>query len=113
MQSLSINGFCGSLERQFPVRLILTFDDNRIQLELIEIDEEFRNLGYGTEVLNNLIDYSEAYNIPIELTPSGDFSPGNVIKRRYNLHRLRKFYKKHGFIQQRGPRKYDMIRHCN
>ncbi len=81
---------------------------NRIQLDLIQVHENRRGEGIGREVMTAIISYSDIHKLPIELTPSGQFGSS---KRK-----LRKFYKKLGFIKNKRRRSishYDMIRHCD
>ncbi|MHA2028425.1 MAG: GNAT family N-acetyltransferase [Candidatus Kariarchaeaceae archaeon] len=105
MQALSVQAFANSLEKIYPVRLNLTNERNRIQMHLIEIDDEWRCMGYGTEIMGRIIHYAEMHRLPIELTPSDDFGS--------KLRRLRKFYKRLGFKKIKGRKLYEMIRYCS
>lgn len=104
MQALSVSAFANSLEKIYPVTLKLRNDRNRIQIDYIEILEDKRCLGYGKQVMETIIAYSELHRLPLEVTPSDDFGS--------KLRRLRKFYKRFGFKKLRGRRWYDMIRYC-
>lgn len=107
MRALSVQSFANSLEKIYPVKLKLTNNRNRIQVHLIKVHEDKRCNGIGTQIMENIIHYSEMHRLPIELTPSKDF--GKKIKMR----RLKKFYKRLGFKKIRGPRRFDMVRKCD
>lgn len=106
VQALSLEGLRNSLEILYPVTLVMEKNFNRIQLDLIQIHEGKRGMGIGREVMDCIISYSNMYHLPIELTPSGKFGSS---KRK-----LRKFYKKLGFVKNKKRRSishYDMIRY--
>ncbi|MHA2251289.1 MAG: hypothetical protein ACXAD7_13080 [Candidatus Kariarchaeaceae archaeon] len=105
MKALSVQAFANSLEKIYPVTLRMGDARNRIQLDLIEVHEQERGMGYGWEIMDLIIDYSELHRLPIELTPSPDFGG--------KLRKLKKFYKKLGFKKLKGYRLYDMIRYCD
>ncbi|OLS28742.1 MAG: hypothetical protein HeimC2_04720 [Candidatus Heimdallarchaeota archaeon LC_2] len=107
MQSVSLEGFKSSLEVLYPVTLVMNNFSNRIQLELIHVQDDKRGKGIGREVMELIIAYAEFHQMPIELSPSGSFGSS---KRK-----LRKFYKKLGFVKNKRRRSinhYGMIRHC-
>ncbi|MFV2016382.1 MAG: GNAT family N-acetyltransferase [Candidatus Heimdallarchaeota archaeon] len=105
MKALSLEGLKNSLEILYPVTLIMEKNFNRIQLDLIKVHEDRRGEGIGREVMIRLISYSNLHRLQIELTPSGKFGSS---KRK-----LRKFYKKLGFVKNKRRKSissYDMIR---
>lgn len=96
------------MEILYPVILVMENNFNKIQLDLIQVDENRRGEGIGREIMTRIISYSNMYNLPIELTPSGKFGSS---KRK-----LRKFYKNLGFVKNKRRRSishYHMIRHCD
>ena len=107
MLGVSVAGLKSSIENIYPVQLVMTDNNNKIQLDLIVVDEESRGMGVGREVMEMIISYSEFYHKPIELTPSGEFG-GSVRK-------LKKFYKHLGFKKNKhvySIMHYSMIRNC-
>lgn len=68
---------------------------NVLSLGRIVIPEGKRGEGVGSNVMQDLIDYADKNNLKIILTPSTDFGATSVA-------RLNKFYKKFGFIDNRG-----------
>lgn len=108
MQALSFAGLRNSLEILYPVILVMEKNYNRIQLDLIQVDEDRRGEGIGLEIMTRIISYSNMYMLPIELTPCGKFGSS---KRK-----LKKFYKKLGFVKNKRRHSinhYAMIRHCD
>ena len=107
MLGVSVAGLKSTIETMYPVQLVMTDNNNKIQLDLIVVDEQSRGLGIGTEVMEMIISYSEFYHKPIELTPSGEFG-GKTRK-------LKKFYKKLGFKKNKNVYSimhYSMVRNC-
>tara|TARA_R110000803_G_scaffold31740_1_gene70469 strand:- start:504 stop:1394 length:891 start_codon:yes stop_codon:yes gene_type:complete len=70
---------------------------DRIILDKIEIPKENRNKGLGTKAMKDLISYSDKSGKRIELSPSVDFGS--------NKKRLTEFYKRLGFIENKGKNK--------
>lgn len=68
-----------------------------IGLSKIEIYPKYRNLGYATQAMNQIIKYADKNKLIITLTP--DSYKGS------NLARLIKFYKSFGFILNKGKDK--------
>lgn len=72
-----------------------------ITLSKIVVPQNERGTGKGSKLMRQLIDYADANSKHIELTPSGDFG-GNVSK-------LKAFYKKFGFVENKGKNKVFQI----
>lgn len=70
---------------------------NSLILSKIVINEDCRNEGVGTKVMNDLIGYADKNNQIVALTPSRDFG-GSV-------NRLIQFYKRFGFKMNKGSNK--------
>ena len=66
--------------------------NNYISLKTIIIKNH--NKGYGTKFMKDLCFYADLNNKKISLTPSNDFGS--------HLGRLKKFYKRFGFIENKG-----------
>jgi N-acetylglutamate synthase-like GNAT family acetyltransferase len=77
----------------------LSIYENKTSLILskIIINDETRNEGIGTKILNDLIDYADKNKQIIALTPSSDYGG--------NKNRLIQFYKKFGFKHNKGQYK--------
>jgi len=101
LKLLSLQGLRKSLEIEYPVKLLVEEKGNSIYLDLIFIDEEKRLRGYGTQVMEKILDYADRYRMRIYLTPSSDYGS--------NLRRLKKFYKRFNFKRARS-RLFSMIR---
>lgn len=72
-----------------------------ITLSKIVVPQNERSTGKGSKLMRQLIDYADANSKHIALTPSGDFG-GNVSK-------LKAFYKKFGFVENKGKNKVFQI----
>lgn len=84
-----------SLAAEMRVSLGVSEGNGRVVLSKIVAEE--RGQGSGSQVMRALADYADATNQQMALTPSGDFG-GSVA-------RLRKFYKKFGFVENKGKNK--------
>jgi GNAT superfamily N-acetyltransferase len=103
-----VTDFMYELEEKYPVTLFMYYSKfgKVIILSQIVINDDSRNQGIGTQVMQEICDFADENNLSIGLTPSPDFG-GNVI-------RLKKFYKNFGFEKYKGYRfKQSMIRKPN
>lgn len=71
---------------------------NSINLSQMVVPKENRGKGIGSDIMNRLKSHADANKMRITLTPSTDFGASSV-------NRLKKFYKKHGFIENKGKNK--------
>lgn len=68
-----------------------------ITLSKILVPKESRDQGFGTKAMQILVDYADETGQTIVLTPSADFGG--------NKNRLVDFYKRFGFVQNKGRSK--------
>lgn len=74
---------------------------NEITLNMIEVPKADRKQGIGTAVMNDLVNYADAKNKRIVLTPGlNDPRHGTTSRTR-----LVKFYKRFGFVENKGRNK--------
>ena len=78
-------------------RLDIYEKPDSITLSTIVISGQFRNQGIGTKVMNDLISYADKTNKKVVLTPSSDLGG--------NKKRLETFYKRFGFVPNKGKHK--------
>jgi predicted GNAT family N-acyltransferase len=78
--------------------------ENTISITLHKIVVEEKKGGLGTKFMNTLISYADSAGKRVELDPSTDF--GGTSKSR-----LIKFYKKFGFVENKGRNKDYEISH--
>jgi predicted GNAT family N-acyltransferase len=71
---------------------------NNITLSKIVVPKQHREKGIGSSVMNKLKGFADNNKSRITLTPSTDFGGSSV-------NRLKKFYKKHGFVENKGKNK--------
>lgn len=93
----NVQGLSSELEKQFNVRLSLSELGDIISLNKIIIPEEQRGTGIGSEVMKRIVDYADVNQKIISLTPTEDYG-GKKSK-------LIKFYKKFGFVDNKGKNK--------
>ena len=76
------------------LKLDLLGSGDRLTLSRIELPKEGRQQGTGTKIMADITAWADANGKTIGLTPSGDFGG--------NKSRLVKFYKRFGFIENKG-----------
>ena len=69
-----------------------------ITLSKIEVPKNQRGQGIGSKAMRDLSDYADETGNVIALSPSTDFGASSV-------GRLKEFYKKFGFVENKGPNK--------
>lgn len=81
--------------------LFLSFGDNTIRITSIIINKKSRKEGIGTSVMQDIVDYADKHGYRITLSPgSRDDRHGTT-----STNRLVKFYKRFGFVQNKGRNK--------
>lgn len=89
-----INQLLTTIQEKYPFVKIDAFEaKNRIELQLIEVPDEYKNQGIGSEIIRMLQDYAASVGKPIVLRPEAD--PG---KKKS----LERFYKGLGFVDNKG-----------
>jgi len=71
---------------------------NRLVLSKIQVPKEMRKQGVGSEVMQQLSEFADQQGKTIALSPSTDFGASSV-------NRLKDFYKRFGFIENKGRNK--------
>ena len=77
---------------------------NAIELSKIVVPKEKRGEGLGSKFMQDLVSYADKYEKRVDLSPSKDFGASSV-------NRLKEFYKKHGFVENKGKHKDYSISH--
>lgn len=75
----------------------ISLNNNTITLSKIAVPKEHRNTGVGTSAMKILTSHADRHQHRIVLSPSGDFGG--------NKTRLKSFYTKHGFKENKGRNK--------
>lgn len=108
MKSLNLNSY---LRTKYPELEFVWISGNseKIFISQIKIKKEFRNQGVGSKIMKDLIEYADRTKSSLYLTP--DDSLGS------SLARLVKFYKRFGFVPNKGKNKdwstqETMLRHA-
>lgn len=98
-QTISVDDFVKSIKKQYGIELGLkgSPSSNVLSLHKIVVPEAMRNQGTGTNAMQDIIKYADSQNKTIVLTPSSDFGS--------NKKRLTDFYKKLGFVENKGRNK--------
>ena len=69
-----------------------------ITVSKIQVPKDMRNKGIGTSAMQDIIDYANKTKNAVSLSPSTDFGASSV-------GRLKNFYKKLGFVENKGRNK--------
>lgn len=98
-QTISVDDFVKGIKKQYGIELGLkgSPSSNVLSLHKIVVPEAMRNQGNGTKAMQDIIRYADSQNKTIALTPSSDFGG--------NKSRLTSFYKKLGFVENKGRNK--------
>lgn len=71
---------------------------NSLNISKLVVPKEHRGTGIGSDIMNRLKSHADTNKMKMTLTPSTDFGATSV-------NRLKTFYKKHGFIENKGKNK--------
>jgi len=98
-QAISLDDFAAGLKEKYGIDLGLKGNpkSNFISLHKIIVPETARSKGVGSKAMKEILDYADAANKTVILTPSSDFGG--------NKSRLVDFYKRHGFVENKGRNK--------
>jgi GNAT superfamily N-acetyltransferase len=77
---------------------------NAIELSKIVVPKEKRGEGLGSKFMEDLTSHADKEGKRVDLSPSKDFGASSVA-------RLKEFYKKHGFVENKGRNKDFSISH--
>ena len=69
-----------------------------LDLSRVVVNDDMRKQGIGSEIMNDLVDYSDANGLRLELTPDTSFGGTSTS-------RLKKFYKQFGLLENKGRNK--------
>ena len=83
--------------KQSGVESSITERPNEITLQKVIVPKEARGAGVGSRFMNDLIQYADEQGKTVSLTPSADFGG--------NKSRLTEFYKRFGFVENKGKNK--------
>lgn len=98
ISGVSAKDISDRLEREFPgIKLDLIDAKSATTISRIVVQTEQRNAGIGTAVMQRLADWADSNGKVLALTPSSDFGGSKE--------RLGKFYKRFGFIENKGRSK--------
>ena len=88
------------IEEKFNVTVSLSYAKyvNAIKVDAIVVPPKMRGQGVGTKVFEYLTRLADKLNMAMVLTPSKDLGASSI-------ERLRKFYKKFGFVRNLGKHK--------
>jgi GNAT superfamily N-acetyltransferase len=90
----------GRLKKTFPELEDISIIENidALTLSKIVVTKDQRKKGVGEKVMEEIVKYADKNNLTIKLTPSKDFGATSV-------GRLKKFYKRFGFVENKGKNK--------
>lgn len=83
------------------ITILLSENDNVISIDMIEVDSKARKQGVGSKVMKDIIKHADETNKEIVLLPAiSDDRKGTTSRSR-----LVKFYKRFGFVENKGRNK--------
>jgi len=85
------------LEEHHGVKLDVFHHGDKVNLSRVVVPKDKRSGGTGSAVMDALHRFADAHGKTMTLTPSGDYG-GSVP-------RLKKFYKRHGYVENKGRKK--------
>lgn len=80
------------------VEAYLNARSQTVSLPRISVQKSHRNEGLGTKAMKDLCQFADEFKLAITLSPSTDFGASSVS-------RLKKFYERFGFVQNKGRNK--------
>jgi len=106
-QGGSIGGSVSSLQKSLKKKyselktLLLSEHNDVISIDMIEVDSDKRKEGVGSAVIQEIVNYADANKKEISLLPAlSDDRKGTTSRSR-----LVKFYKRFGFVENKGRNK--------
>jgi GNAT superfamily N-acetyltransferase len=84
-------------ENSDDVQIETSHRNNTITLHKIVVPKHLRGKGVGTQKMKELTKHADETGKRVVLTPTKDFGG--------SISRLKKFYKSHGFYENRGKKK--------
>ena len=106
-QGGSIGGSVSSLQKSLKKKyselktLLLSEYNNVISIDMIEVDSDKRKEGVGSAVIQEIVNYADTNKKEISLLPAlSDDRKGTTSRSR-----LVKFYKRFGFVENKGRNK--------
>ena len=98
----SINDFSKYLQKKYELTTLFLSDYNgTLELSMLEVPKAARKQGTGTAAMTEIVQYADKQQKRITLTPgSTDDRHGTT-----SYGRLVKFYKRFGFVENKGRKK--------
>lgn len=98
----NISEFEALMKEKYNLTTFFVYErPDSISLNMIEVPKADRKQGIGSAVMNDLIEYADQYNKRILLTPGLQDDRHGTTSRT----RLVKFYKRFGFVENKGRNK--------
>lgn len=92
-----IDSLLAQIESKYPFVKVFAFENQyKIELQQIEVPEEHRNSGIGSEIVRLIQDYAKTVNKPVVLRPEAGRGKKGALDR---------FYKRLGFVDNSGRNK--------
>jgi len=97
-----IKMFQNQLKKDLGLKSLVLFSNgNDLKLDSIIVEKSMQKQGIGTKAMNSIIDFADKNNMKITLT-TGQRDPHHGTT---SSSRLKKFYKKFGFVENKGRNK--------
>jgi GNAT superfamily N-acetyltransferase len=96
-----VESFSKSLAKEFDAEVDLHLKRGDLKLDMIAVPKERRKRGIGTEIIERITKYADKYGLRVVLnTATAADNFGTTSQER-----LKKFYKRFGFVENKGRRK--------
>jgi GNAT superfamily N-acetyltransferase len=94
----TVGDFTAGIEARYPgVKLDLFGSGDKLTLSRIVVPKDGRGAGTGSAIMQAIIDFADANGKTVSPTPAADF--GGTVSR------LKHFYKRFGFVENKGKNK--------
>lgn len=100
---VALKTFQDRLIEKYGLRTLFlsTRGDDTIKIDMIEVEKDERKQGIGSKVMEEITDYADKHGLRIILTTGLQDSRRGTT----SASRLKKFYKRFGFVENKGRNK--------
>lgn len=102
-QTQNVKDFADQVKQKYGLKAFDVYEGNsgNLKLQMFEVPKEMRKQGIGTKAMQELVDYADSTGKKLTLSPGlPDDRHGTTSRAR-----LVKFYKKFGFVENKGRNK--------
>jgi len=98
---MNLKAFVENMKSKYDLEDLYLYETRgTLRLDTVRVKKENRKKGVGTAFMEDLIKFADDYDMTITLTPATSEYDGTTSKSR-----LEKFYKRFGFVNNKGRNK--------